>query len=55
MSEQRFAVWAAGAAYERYMGRWSRLVAAEFAAWLDRDRSCGGSTWDAGRVCCRLW
>ncbi|GAA4305131.1 class I SAM-dependent methyltransferase [Streptomyces venetus] len=35
MSEQRFDVWAAGAAYERYMGRWSRLVAEEFAAWLD--------------------
>ncbi|EFL33601.1 methyltransferase type 11 [Streptomyces viridochromogenes DSM 40736] len=37
MSEQRFDVWAAGAAYERYMGRWSRLVAEEFVAWLDRD------------------
>lgn len=27
--------WADGAAYERYMGRWSRLVAAEFVRWLD--------------------
>lgn len=27
-------VWAAGAAYEAYMGRWSRLVAREFVAWL---------------------
>ncbi|MEU6523242.1 class I SAM-dependent methyltransferase [Streptomyces sp. NPDC046924] len=35
MEEQRFDVWAAGAAYERYMGRWSRLAAEEFVAWLD--------------------
>ncbi|MBN0049111.1 methyltransferase domain-containing protein [Streptomyces actuosus] len=34
MDEQRFDVWAAGAAYERYMGRWSRLAAEEFVAWL---------------------
>lgn len=34
MTERRFDVWAAGDAYERYMGRWSRLVAAEFVAWL---------------------
>jgi SAM-dependent methyltransferase len=27
-------VWADGAAYEAYMGRWSRLVAREFLAWL---------------------
>ena len=27
--------WAAGEAYEAYMGRWSRLVAAEFLSWLD--------------------
>jgi SAM-dependent methyltransferase len=26
--------WAVGAAYERYVGRWSRPVAAEFLAWL---------------------
>lgn len=26
--------WAAGDAYEAYMGRWSRLMAAEFLAWL---------------------
>lgn len=26
--------WTAGAAYEDYMGRWSRLVAREFLAWL---------------------
>ncbi len=28
--------WASGNAYEAYMGRWSRLVAAAFVAWLDR-------------------
>jgi SAM-dependent methyltransferase len=27
-------VWSAGAAYEPYVGRWSRRVAAEFIAWL---------------------
>jgi SAM-dependent methyltransferase len=27
-------VWAAGAAYEPYVGRWSRLVAREFLRWL---------------------
>jgi SAM-dependent methyltransferase len=27
--------WASGAAYEAYMGRWSRLVAREFLPWLD--------------------
>jgi SAM-dependent methyltransferase len=35
MREQRFDVWAVGAAYERYMGRWSRLVAEAFTAWLN--------------------
>ncbi|MFI8522370.1 class I SAM-dependent methyltransferase [Streptomyces sp. NPDC085481] len=35
-------MWAVGGAYERYMGRWSRLVADEFVAWL----SCGnGLRW----------
>jgi SAM-dependent methyltransferase len=28
-------LWASGAAYEPYVGRWSRLVAREFLAWLD--------------------
>jgi SAM-dependent methyltransferase len=28
------AVWASGAAYEPYVGRWSRLVAREFLGWL---------------------
>src|SRR5437667_2464789 len=27
-------VWGSGAAYEPYVGRWSRLVAREFLAWL---------------------
>lgn len=27
-------VWANGDAYEPYIGRWSRLVAREFLAWL---------------------
>ncbi len=27
-------VWASGAAYEPYVGRWSRLVAKEFLSWL---------------------
>ncbi len=27
-------VWASGAAYEPYVGRWSRLVAQEFLSWL---------------------
>jgi SAM-dependent methyltransferase len=27
-------MWALGGAYERYVGRWSRLVAREFLAWL---------------------
>lgn len=27
-------MWTVGAAYDRYMGRWSRLVAREFAPWL---------------------
>ena len=26
--------WSGGDAYERYMGRWSRAIAAEFVAWL---------------------
>ncbi|WP_084965771.1 class I SAM-dependent methyltransferase [Thermoactinospora rubra] len=27
-------LWSAGAAYEPYVGRWSRMVAAEFVRWL---------------------
>ncbi|HXU97969.1 MAG TPA: class I SAM-dependent methyltransferase, partial [Jiangellaceae bacterium] len=28
-------LWSEGAAYERFMGRWSRRVAVEFVDWLD--------------------
>jgi SAM-dependent methyltransferase len=31
---QRIDTWGSGAAYEPYVGRWSRLVAREFVAWL---------------------
>lgn len=33
--ERKTEVWATGAAYEPYVGRWSRLVAREFLAWLN--------------------
>ncbi|MFE3856249.1 class I SAM-dependent methyltransferase [Streptomyces griseorubiginosus] len=42
MDEQRYDVWASGAAYDRYMGRWSRSVAREFTAWLGRPQ---GARW----------
>lgn len=35
-------VWAVGAAYESYVGRWSRLVARELLRWLDVPQ---GSRW----------
>lgn len=31
--------WQSGAAYERFMGRWSRLASATFVRWLDRPPS----------------
>jgi SAM-dependent methyltransferase len=34
MSNSRHDVWAQGAGYERYIGRWSRPVAAKFLNWL---------------------
>ena len=34
MTPERKDVWASGDAYEPYVGRWSRLVAREFLAWL---------------------
>jgi SAM-dependent methyltransferase len=34
MTNDRKDVWAAGKLYEPYVGRWSRLVAAEFLDWL---------------------
>jgi hypothetical protein len=33
-SPERKDTWASGAAYEPYVGRWSRLVAREFLTWL---------------------
>jgi SAM-dependent methyltransferase len=46
MPDQPSDQWASGDAYERYMGRWSRKIAAEFLAWLDPDPNL---TWlDAG-------
>jgi mutator protein MutT len=35
LQADRKEVWASGDAYEPYVGRWSRLVAREFIAWLD--------------------
>ncbi len=35
-------IWANAAAYEQYMGRWSRLVARQFVAWLAVP---AGTTW----------
>ncbi len=35
MEFQREDVWAAGALYEPYIGRWSRMIAREFLKWLD--------------------
>ncbi|MDB5771870.1 MAG: SAM-dependent methyltransferase, partial [Burkholderia sp.] len=34
MTAQRNDTWAAGKLYEPYVGRWSRLVARDFLAWL---------------------
>ncbi|HWA76905.1 MAG TPA: class I SAM-dependent methyltransferase [Polyangiaceae bacterium] len=34
--------WAVGNAYDRYMGRWSRLMAREFLGWLQQER---GAHW----------
>jgi SAM-dependent methyltransferase len=34
MADAQHDVWAVGEGYERYVGRWSRLVAREFLAWL---------------------
>jgi SAM-dependent methyltransferase len=42
----RHDVWTSGAAYESYVGRWSRLVAREFLAWIAVDP--GGRWLDVG-------
>jgi hypothetical protein len=34
MVTERKDIWASGDAYEPYVGRWSRLVARQFVAWL---------------------
>ncbi len=34
--------WSAGQSYDHYMGRWSRLIAAEFLAWLNAQK---GADW----------
>ncbi len=46
MSDAPKEAWGAGGPYERYVGRWSRLVAAEFLAWLAVPRA--GSWVDVG-------
>ena len=38
MSSESADVWASGDAYEPYVGRWSRVVAAELLAWLEAGR-----------------
>ncbi|HSA81758.1 MAG TPA: methyltransferase domain-containing protein [Geminicoccaceae bacterium] len=55
MSAERRDIWAAGDRYERYVGRWSRLVARDFIAWLDPpprlrwlDVGCGTAALSAG-------
>src|ERR1700742_2220939 len=35
MESQHEDVWAAGALYEPYIGRWSRMIARELLKWLD--------------------
>ena len=34
MSENTMEKWSSGSAYESYVGRWSRRVAADFVDWL---------------------
>jgi SAM-dependent methyltransferase len=55
MSAEKKEAWAAGDPYERYVGRWSRLVARDFIAWLDPppqrrwlDVGCGTGALSAG-------
>ncbi|WP_432817345.1 class I SAM-dependent methyltransferase [Sulfitobacter sp. JB4-11] len=35
MTDAKFDAWSAGQSYDRYMGRWSRMIAARFLEWLD--------------------
>jgi SAM-dependent methyltransferase len=55
LSEMSIDSWVAGDSYERYVGRWSRLVAGDFIAWLDLppqlrwlDVGCGTGVLSAG-------
>lgn len=41
MAEGAADLWASGDLYEPYVGRWSRLVAREFLAWLDAPAGLG--------------
>jgi len=41
MAEEQAALWASGAAYESYVGRWSRAVAREFLDWLNVPTDAG--------------
>ncbi|HET9663367.1 MAG TPA: class I SAM-dependent methyltransferase, partial [Burkholderiales bacterium] len=38
MESKRKDTWSAGELYEPYVGRWSRVVAAEFLEWLGAER-----------------
>ncbi len=42
MPDQAMETWSSGQAYERYVGRWSRLVAHQFVSWL---AISSGQTW----------
>ena len=42
--------WSSAEPYERFMGRWSRLLAAEAVRWIDARPGCGGWTSAAARV-----
>ena len=42
--------WTSGNDYEAFMGRWSRLVAPEFLAWLDVPGRPAGSRSAAARA-----
>jgi SAM-dependent methyltransferase len=41
-------LWGQGAPYERFVGRWSRLVAPELLAWLNVDVDAGAAWLDVG-------
>ncbi len=47
MTDQHDA-WSAGQSYEHYMGRWSRLIAAQFVGWLSPPRQADWLEIDCG-------